>query len=174
MKINSNGQTLKQQINSELKYHIKDPSFNEIIPNIFVGNYAFALNKKLLLENKITHILNCGNGLKNFYSKEGIFKYKYIPLYDSKTQNLLQYVNDINNFVEEGSTNNNNNNKILIHCGEGVSRSAAVCLLYMITKKGFTYSKAKEAFEQKRMGCCPNRGFVSQLKQKSLELYHKE
>ena len=48
MKINSNGQTLKQQINSELKYHIRDPSFNEIIENVFVGNYAFALNKKLL------------------------------------------------------------------------------------------------------------------------------
>ena len=168
MEINSSGLTIKQQINSELKYHINDPSFNEVIPNIFVGNYAFALNKKLLLENKITHILNCGNGLKNFYPK--IFKYKQIPLYDSKTQNLIQYINDINNFVNEGSINNN---KILIHCGEGVSRSAAVCLMYMITNKGFTYSKARETFEQKRKGCCPNNGFVSQLKQKSLELYHK-
>ena len=168
MKINLNGQTLKQQINAELKYHIKDSSYDEILPNIFVGNYAFALNKKLLEENKITHILNCGNGLKNFYPK--IFKYKQIPLYDSKTQNLIQYINDINNFVNEGSINNN---KILIHCGEGVSRSAAVCLMYMITNKGFTYSKARETFEQKRKGCCPNNGFVSQLKQKSLELYHK-
>ena len=170
MKINSSGQTLKQQINAELKYHIRDPSFNEIIPNIFIGNYAFALNKKLLLENKITHILNCGNGLKNFYSKEGIFKYKQIPLYDSKTQNLTQFINDINIFVEEGSSNEN---KILIHCGEGVSRSAAVGLMYMITKKGFCYSKAREIFEKKRKGCCPNDGFVSQLKQKSLELYNK-
>ena len=49
-----------------------------------------------------------------------------------------------------------------------------MCLLYMITKKGFSYSKAKEAYEKKRVGCCPNNGFVSQLKQKSLELYHKE
>ena len=171
MKININGQTLRQQINAELKYHIRDPSFNEILPNIYVGNYAFALNKKLLQENKITHILNCGNGLKNFYSKEGIFKYKHIPLYDSKTQNLVQFINDINNFVKEGS---NNDNKILIHCGEGVSRSAAVCLLYMITIKGLCYSKAREVFEKKRIGCCPNKGFVSQLKHKSLELYHKE
>ena len=171
MKINSNDQTLKQQINSELKYHIRDPSFNEIIENIYVGNYAFALNKKLLLENKITHILNCGNGLKNFYEKEGIFKYKQIPLYDSKTQNLIQFVNEINNFIEEGSINNN---KVLIHCGEGVSRSAAVCLMYLITKKGLCYTKARETFEKKRAGCCPNNGFVAQLKQKSLELYHKE
>ena len=169
MKLNLNGQTLKQRINAELKYHIRDPSYDEVLPNIYVGNYAFALNQKLLEQNKITHILNCGNGLKNFYPK--IFKYKQIPLYDSKTQNLIQYITDINIFIDEGSINDN---KILIHCGEGVSRSAAVCLMYMITKKGFTYSKAREIFEQKRKGCCPNNGFVSQLKQKSLELYHKE
>ena len=167
----TNGLTLKQQINNELKYHIKDPSFNEIISNVYVGNYAFALNKKLLLENKITHILNCGMVLKNFYQKEGIFKYSQIPLYDSKTQDLEKYINKINNFIEEGS---NNNNKVLIHCGEGVSRSAAVCLMYLITKKGLTYEKAREAFIAKRPGCCPNNGFVSQLKKISLQLYHKE
>ena len=171
MKINSEGLTLKQQIRNELKYHIKDPSFNEIIDNIFVGNYAFALNKKLLLDNKITYILNCGNGLKNFYEKERIFRYLYIPLYDSKTQELECYIQKINNFIEEGSTNNN---KILIHCGEGVSRSAAVCLLYLITKKGMTFSQAKETFIKKRAACCPNDGFVLKLKQKSLNLYHKE
>ncbi len=169
--MNPIGKSIRQQIKDELKYHIKDPSFNEIIPNIFVGNYSFALSKKLLLENKITYILNCGNGLKNFYSNESNFKYINIPLYDSKTQDLKQYIPKINNFIDEGS---NNNNKILIHCGEGVSRSAAVCLMYMITNKGYTYSKAKETFINKRKCCCPNDGFISQLKQKSIEIHHKE
>ena len=164
-----NGLLLKQQINNELKFHIKDPSFDEIIQNVFVGNYAFALNKKLLLDNKITHILNCGVGLKNFYQNE--FKYLYIPLYDSKTQDLEKYINIINNFIEEGSINNN---KVLIHCGEGVSKSAAVCLMYLITKKGLTYKKARETFMKRRTGCCPNDGFVSQLRQKSLQIYHKD
>ena len=48
-------------------------------------------------------------------------------MYDSKTQELEKYINKINNFIEEGSINNN---KVLIHCGEGVSRSVAVCLMY--------------------------------------------
>ena len=95
----------------------------------------------------------------------------HIPLYDSKTQELESYIQKINNFIEEGSTNNN---KILIHCGEGVSRSAAVCLLYLITKKGMTFSKAKETFIKKRAACCPNDGFILKLKKKSLNLYHKE
>ena len=171
MHINSSGLTIKQQINDELKYHTKDPSFNEIIDNIFVGNYAFALNKQLLLQNKITYILNCAVGLKNFYQNEGQFKYLHIPLYDSKTQDLGNYIEKFNNFIEEGSMNNN---KILIHCGEGVSRSVAVCLMYLITKKGMTYSEARESFNKKRAGCCPNYGFMTQLKQKSLQLYHKE
>ena len=170
MEINNGGISLKQQINKELEYHVRDPTFNEIIDNVYVGNYAFALNKKLLLDNKITHILNCGIGLKNFYEREGIFKYLNIPLYDSKKQNLEKYIIISNNFIEEGSRNNN---RVLIHCGEGVSRSVAICLMYLITKKGMTFSKAKDAFVQKRAGCCPNDGFVSQLKSKSLKLYHK-
>ena len=169
--MNLNGSLLKQKIKEELKYHIKDPSFDEIIDNVYVGNYAFALNKKLLLQNKITHILNCGMGLKNFYKNEKIFNYLHIPLYDSKTQDLGQYIDKITNFVEVGSTNNN---KILIHCGEGVSRSAAVCLMYLINKKGLTYNKARETFINNRAGCCPNEGFVSQLKKKSIQLYGKE
>ena len=165
------GLALRQKINKELKYHIREPSFDEIIPNIFVGNYSFALNKKLLLENKITYILNCGIDLKNFYQNDGIFKYMQIPLYDLKSQKLEKYIKNINGFIEEGSINNN---KILIHCGEGVSRSAAVCLLFLITKKGLTYTKARKIFISKRPGCFPNEGFISQLRQKSLQLYLKE
>ena len=167
----TNGLSIRQQINEELKFHVKDPSFNEIIENIYVGNYAFALNKKLLNEKKITHILNCGFALKNFYEKENLFKYLYIPLHDSKTQILEPYLNGANDFIEEGSKYGN---KILIHCGEGVSRSAAICLMYLIIKKGYTFSQAKELYMKKRPGCSPNVGFVSQLKQKSLQLYHKE
>ena len=60
----------KEEIDNELIYFPRNPSFNEIIDNIFIGNYSFALNKKMLKENKISHILNCGNRLKNFYEKD--------------------------------------------------------------------------------------------------------
>ena len=123
---------IKEKIRNELTYCSKNPNANEIIPNIFIGNYSFALNKKLLLQNKITHILNCAILCSNFYEKENIFKYLFIPLYDTPKQKLEKYLEISNSFIEEGSSNGN---KILIHCGEGQSRSSSLLYMYMIMKK---------------------------------------
>ena len=94
-------------INKVLQHSIKIPSADEILPNIFVGNYASALSKKFLILNKITHILNCGIHLVNLFQKENNFKYLNIPLYDFEYQELEDYVNKTNKFIEEGSTNGN-------------------------------------------------------------------
>ena len=123
---------IKEKIRNELTYCSKNPNANEIIPNIFIGNYSFALNEKLLLQNKITHILNCAILCSNFYEKENIFKYLFIPLYDTPKQKLEKYLEISNSFIEEGSSNGN---KILIHCGEGQSRSFSLLYMYMIMKK---------------------------------------
>ena len=160
----------REQIKNELTYCGKKPSANEIIPNIFVGNYAFALSKKLLLNNKITHILNCACLCSNFYEKKNIFNYLYIPLYDSPSQKLEKYIEQSNNFIEEGSSNNN---RILIHCGEGQSRNSSLCLMYMIIKKNMFYSNAIKIMKEKRPCVKPNEGFDRQLRQKSFELHNK-
>ena len=161
---------IKEKIRNELTYCSKNPNANEIIPNIFIGNYSFALNKKLLLQNKITHILNCAILCSNFYEKENIFKYLFIPLYDTPKQKLEKYLEISNSFIEEGSSNGN---KILIHCGEGQSRSSSLLYMYMIMKKKIIYSDAIKIMKSKRPCVRPNDGFDSQLRQKSYELYNK-
>lgn len=160
----------KEEIDNELVYFPRNPSFNEIIDNIFIGNYSFALNKKMLKNNKITHILNCGNGLKNFYEKEKIFKYLYIPLYDSEYEKIDKHLPITNAFIKEGSQNGN---KILVHCGCGVSRSVTLVYAYMIMELGFTFSKAKNIMMNKRNCARPNSGFQKILEQKSLDIYHE-
>ena len=172
MEKNTKYVTAKQQeeIDGELIYFGFTPSFNEIIDNIFIGNYAFALNKHLLLENKITHILNCGVGLKNFYEQEKKFKYHYIPLYDSENQKVGKYLDDSNKFIEEGCSNGN---KILIHCGAGMSRSVTMLYMYLLIKKGYTLTQARQIVKTKRKCARPNDGFRKQLEQKSYELYNR-
>ena len=160
----------KEKIDNELVYCPRNPSFDEIIDNIYVGNYAFALNKKMLIDNKIAHILNCGNGLMNFYEKENIFKYLYLPLYDSPNEKIEKHLEKSNKFIKEGSENGN---KVLVHCGCGVSRSVTVTYMYMIMEKGYTFSKAKEIMSNKRKCAYPNEGFVKQLMAKSMELHHE-
>ena len=75
-----------------------------------------------------------------------------------------------NSFIEEGSSNGN---KILIHCGEGQSRSSSLLYMYMIMKKKIIYSDAIKIMKSKRPCVRPNDGFDSQLRQKSYELYNK-
>ncbi len=157
-------------INKALKNSIKIPSANEILPNIFVGNHASALSKKFLISNKITHILNCGINLITLFEKDNNFKYLKIPLYDFEYQELEDYVNQTNKFIEEGS---NKGNKILIHCGEGVSRSVAICLMYMIILKKYTFTEALKIMNQKRPCSKPNKGFIKQLEQQSMDIYKK-
>ena len=151
-------------IDDELVLFEKESSYNEIIDNIYVGNYKFALDAKSTIKEGITHILNCGNGLKNFYENDNIFKYLYIPLYDSESQKLEKYLEKSNNFIKEGSTNNN---KILIHCGAGMSRSVTICLMYMIMEKKYKFSEAYKIIKEKRKCAVPNSGFRKLLEQKS-------
>ena len=155
-------------LDDELVLFDKVPSYNEIIDNIYVGNYKFALDADLLIKEGITHILNCGNGLKNFYENDHIFKYLYIPLYDSESQKLEKYLEKSNNFIKEGSENGN---KILIHCGAGMSRSITLCLMYMIIVKKYKFSDAYKIVKEKRKCAVPNSGFRKLLEQKSYELY---
>ena len=155
-------------IEDELVLFEKEISYNEIIDNIYVGNYRFALNSSLMIKEGITHILNCGNGLKNFYENDNIFKYLYIPLYDSESQKLEKYLEKSNNFIKEGSENGN---KILIHCGAGMSRSITLCLMYMIIEKKYKFSDAYKIVKEKRKCAVPNSGFRKLLEQKSYELY---
>ena len=155
-------------IEDELVLFEKEISYNEIIDNIYVGNYRFALNSSLMIKEGITHILNCGNGLKNFYENDNIFKYLYIPLYDSESQKLEKYLEKSNKFIKEGSENGN---KILIHCGSGMSRSVTLCLMYMIIEKKYKFSEAYKIMKEKRKCALPNSGFRKLFEQKSYDLY---
>ena len=159
-----------KQIEEELILFDKEPSYHEIIDNIYVGNYKTALDAELLIKEGITYILNCGNGLKNFYENDNIFKYLYVPIYDSESEKLDKHLEKTNSFIKEGSENGN---KILIHCGSGISRSSTLCLMYMIMVKGYKFSDAYTLIKQKRKCVLPNIGFRKLLEQKSYEI-HKE
>ena len=166
----NDAKSLQEEISNELTYHIKDPEVFQILPNLFLGNYAMALNMKKLEELHITHILNCAIGLKNFYEKTGKFSYLYIPLYDAKTERLEKYLESTNNFIEKGTEGEN---KILVHCGAGVSRSVSIIMMYLIMKKGYTFESAKKLMVEKRGGARPNEGFENQLREKTLEIHKK-
>jgi len=52
--------------------------------------------------------------------------------------------------------------KVLVHCVEGISRSASIVIAYLIIKHRFTIQRAIEAIRQHR-SIAPNEGFTEQL-----------
>ena len=74
----------QKAIEKELDIFEKEISYNEIIDNIYVGNYRTASDAELLIKEGITHILNCANGLKNFFENDNIS-------YESKFTNPRNY-----------------------------------------------------------------------------------
>jgi protein-tyrosine phosphatase len=51
----------------------------------------------------------------------------------------------------------------LVNCSAGVSRSASVCIAYLMTRKKATFDEAFSTVAKARPEICPNVGFRAQL-----------
>lgn len=158
---------MDSEISKELAYCAKETSVDNIIENIYVGNYAAALDKEVLKLLGITHILVSANNLKEYYPDE--YTYKTIPLYDSEYTKIAKYFSESNEFIDLG----NKNGKILVHCGAGVSRSVSLVIAYMINNLQYPYSEAIKLVKSKRSVANPNQGFEKQLRDYSYQIHKK-
>ncbi len=135
----------------------KEISYNHIIKlkdnlNIYIGNEAsreaehFDYIIEICNENELYHPLS--------YKPNDILTFMFN---DSRTYNILKHKDEIIEFI------NKCEGKLLIHCGEGVSRSPSVFILYLIHNLNYTYEEAFKLISSKRF-IKPNIGFIRQLK----------
>lgn len=54
--------------------------------------------------------------------------------------------------------------RVLVHCNAGVSRSATVCIAYLMAIEAMTFPQAYDLVKSKRPCIQPNAGFMRQLK----------
>ena len=73
---------------------------------------------------------------------------------DVRTYDILQHKEVVTDFI------NKCHGKLLIHCGEGISRSPSILIIYLMSKN---YKEAYELVSSKRF-IKPNIGFMRQLK----------
>ncbi len=55
------------------------------------------------------------------------------------------------------------NGKVLVHCRAGISRSATICLAYLISRYRLSLDEAYEFIKKKKSFISPNFGFLGQL-----------
>ncbi|RCI01401.1 dual specificity phosphatase 12 [Rhizopus stolonifer] len=127
----------------------------QIVSRIFLASYE-AVTKETLKENKITHVLSLGDFN---YQSDGI-QYKNIPMMDIEGQNIIQYFDETNTFIQEAYKEGG---RILIHCQAGVSRSPTVLAACLMKSKKIKRDDALAIIRQKRPSIAPNDGFMEQL-----------
>ncbi|XP_033229283.1 dual specificity protein phosphatase MPK-4-like [Belonocnema kinseyi] len=137
-------------------------SYNEIEPNLYLGNLTAATDVEWLKQAQITYILTVDScPLPRKIQCLPDVTLKYIQVTDMPREDLLTYFEDTYQFIlyalERGG-------KVLVHCYFGVSRSATLIIAYMMKKYNMSFSKAFEAVKQKRRFVGPNPGFIAQLK----------
>lgn len=143
-----------------------DP-YNEVYPNIYVGDVATAMCTQVLRRIGITHILNAAQGkdkfyyvntTAGFYEQQGI-KFLGVPAIDMMSFQMKPYFEQAADFIDDAIKSGG---KVLVHCRQGISRSATLALAYLMIKKGMTVQDAMRTVRAKRE-VIPNNGFLQQL-----------
>lgn len=143
--------------------HQRNPDL--VLPHVYVGNIGNAENYKLLRKYGITHVLNCagykGNRSYQGSPYEGLdIEYKEFMADDSETYDISQHFRESFHYMDKAKRKNG---CVLVHCAQGINRSVAVCLAYLMMEKNYSLLKAVKQMQKKRGCVLSNRAFQRQL-----------
>ncbi|XP_053407922.1 dual specificity protein phosphatase 4-like [Mercenaria mercenaria] len=130
----------------------------QLMPHLYIGNERNSLDTDLLQQLGITAILNVST-MCSSHVKTG-FEYKCIPVRDNESENISCWFNEALHFIE---TIRKQEGIVLVHCRAGISRSATICIAYLMTYQSFTLDQAFEFVRARREIISPNMNFMQQL-----------
>lgn len=146
--------TIKQE-----KLDICSKQCSMITPNLYLSGNLVASNMQQLKENNINTVVNCaGTICKNYFESE--FDYITLFLADGQGEDISSLFLDI---LDSMNRRISHQKSVLIHCQQGVSRSATMVIMYLMWKTNQPYEKVFAMVKEKRNVVSPNTGFLCQL-----------
>ncbi|XP_072916959.1 dual specificity protein phosphatase 2 [Hemitrygon akajei] len=132
----------------------------EILPFLYLGSAYHSSRKETLQSLGITALLNVSSNCPNCF--EGVFQYKCIPVEDSHMTDISAWFQEAIDFIDSVK---NSGGRVLVHCQAGISRSATICLAYLIRTQRVRLEEAFDFVKQRRGIISPNFSFMGQLLQ---------
>ncbi|KAK8063856.1 hypothetical protein PG996_008508 [Apiospora saccharicola] len=134
-------------------------------------------SSELLAKHGITHVLTLteDRDWPTIAAESGV-KHLAVPLVDTQLEDLLMYLDALVLWIEDAllgeqvAQNGEENQvqrqqpRVLVHCLQGVSRSAAVVVAYTMQALGLDYDAALARVRRSRPAVSPNPGFADQLR----------
>eukprot|EP00467_Chlorarachnion_reptans_P002601 CAMPEP_0114514542 /NCGR_PEP_ID=MMETSP0109-20121206/16210_1 /TAXON_ID=29199 /ORGANISM="Chlorarachnion reptans, Strain CCCM449" /LENGTH=305 /DNA_ID=CAMNT_0001694591 /DNA_START=1054 /DNA_END=1971 /DNA_ORIENTATION=- len=127
---------------------------------LYLGCEADARLLQHLEHLEVTHILNVSGEVKNLYPNR--FEYLQINIPDLKSSQIQKHFEQAIEFINMVKEKKS---RVLVHCYQGVSRSASIVIAYLMTCKNWSLEKAHSYLKKLRPMIQPNPGFWKQLQQ---------
>jgi len=139
----------------------------EIVPGLYLGPYAAAGKKNFsrLETAGVTHVVCVRQEIERNFIKpnfEPQLKYLVITLADSCIEAIIPKIKETKEFIDKSLAAGG---KVLVHCNDGMSRSASLVIAYIMQTYGMDFRSALHYVQQRRFCVQPNDGFEQQLKE---------
>ncbi|GLB45286.1 putative dual specificity phosphatase, catalytic domain [Lyophyllum shimeji] len=133
-----------------------------ITGSLYVGSLSALQDKDLLSEHGISHLVQVLDApWLPLSEKDGFHCYR-IQILDQSTVDLKPHLEAACNYIDRALRSGKN---VLVHCQQGISRSPAIVIAYLIRNHGMSYDNAAALVKRKRACVKPNSGFVAALKE---------
>jgi len=129
--------------------------------SLYVGSMSAITDHDLLRTCRISHFVQVLDAPWLPPLPEGVTSFK-IEILDTTSADLKPHLEDACNSIDRALRSGRN---VLVHCQQGISRSAAVVLAYLIRNHGMTYDAAFALVKHQRACIKPNSGFVNALRE---------
>lgn len=135
---------------------------SEILPCLYISDLSFAENPANLSSYRITHVLSTLPDKIHIPSVHPPPSRLQIKVEDFPFAELAAHLPTTTAWIRD-ALKSSPNARVLVHCGEGISRSVSVVAAFLIATYGWTPVEALQYIKSKRKVANPNFGFVQQL-----------
>ncbi|KAG5351753.1 hypothetical protein C0989_005008 [Termitomyces sp. Mn162] len=129
---------------------------------LYVGSLSAVQDKDLLVQHGISHLVQVLDAPWIPVSEKDGFNCHRIQILDHSSVDLKPHLEAACNYIDRALQTGTN---VLVHCQQGISRSPAVVIAYLIRNHGMSYDNAFAFLKRKRACVKPNSGFVAALRE---------
>ncbi|KAJ8503211.1 hypothetical protein ONZ45_g11064 [Pleurotus djamor] len=129
---------------------------------LYVGSLSAVNDKELLIQHHITHLVQVMDAPWLPLSEKDGFNCYRIQILDQASADLKPHLEAVCNHIDAALRSGRS---VLVHCQQGVSRSPAIVIAYLIRNLGMSFDTAYALLKRQRACIKPNSGFVKALQE---------